>query len=80
MGHEKAPAPEPRLLLRPTEVAELLSLGRSTVFQLVASGELPAVRVGRAVRVRRVDLQRWVEERAQRSGADVGGVPSERRG
>jgi len=52
------------LLLRAEEAAKLLSLGRSTVFQLLATGELPAVRVGRAVRVRRSDLERWIERRA----------------
>ena len=56
-------AQERPLLLRAEEAAKLLSLGRSTVFQLLASGELPAVRVGRAVRVRRADVERWIEER-----------------
>ena len=52
------------LLLRAEEVARLTSLGRSTIFNLLASGELPAVRIGRAVRVRRSDLESWIEARA----------------
>ena len=52
------------LLLRAEEAAKLLSLGRSTVFQMLATGELPAVRVGRAVRVPRAALEQWVRERS----------------
>jgi len=55
---------EPPALLRAEEVARLTSLGRSTVFKMLATGELRAVRVGRAVRVRRIDLERWISERA----------------
>ena len=51
------------LLLRADEAARLLGLGRSKVFEMLASGELPAVRIGRAVRIARADLERWVEER-----------------
>jgi excisionase family DNA binding protein len=51
----------PRLLLRMTEVAALLGLGRSTVYELVQRGELPVIHVGRAVRVPAAALERWVE-------------------
>jgi excisionase family DNA binding protein len=51
------------LLLRAGEVAKLLGLGRSTVFAMLAAGELPVVRIGRSVRVPRAALERWVDER-----------------
>jgi excisionase family DNA binding protein len=51
------------LLLRAGEVAKLLGLGRSTVFALLAAGELPVVRIGRSVRVPRAALERWIDER-----------------
>lgn len=54
--------PEP-LLLRVEEVARLLSLGRSKVFQMLAAGELPAVRIGRSVRVPSAALSDWIAER-----------------
>lgn len=55
---------ESPLLLRAEEAAYLANLGRSTIFKILASGEIPTVRVGRAVRIRRIDLERWIEQRA----------------
>ncbi len=55
------------LLLRAGEVARLLCLGRSKVFAMLAAGELPTVRFGRSVRVPRVALERWIEERTQQA-------------
>ena len=50
-----------RLLLRVEEVAEMLSLGRSKTYELIASGVLPAIRLGRCVRVPADALHRWLE-------------------
>jgi excisionase family DNA binding protein len=54
-----------RLLLRIPEVMSTLGLGRTMVYELIATGELPVVRVGRAVRVSRTALEKWVEARQQ---------------
>lgn len=51
------------MLLRIPEVAAELGLGRSSVYQLIQAGELPVVRIGRAVRVSRADLEAWVDQR-----------------
>ncbi len=51
-----------RLLLRIPEVAEALGLGRTKVYELIAAGALPTIRVGRAVRVSVTALQKWIEE------------------
>jgi excisionase family DNA binding protein len=32
-------------LLRPTQVAQIMGVGRTTVYELMSSGELPVVRV-----------------------------------
>jgi len=44
------------------EVQEMLSIGRTKAWQLVASGEVPAVKIGRSVRVSRKELEGWLEE------------------
>lgn len=51
---------EPPLVLRVADVAHLLQLSKSAVYALIASGELPTLRVGRSVRVPRVALEEWV--------------------
>ena len=56
-----------RLLLRVPEVAKALGLGRTKVYELIATGELPVIRLGRAVRVSVTALQKWVEEREKQS-------------
>lgn len=52
-----------RIWLTVNEAARQLSLGRSTVYALCASGEIPAVRIGRAVRVPVDDLRQWAKRR-----------------
>ena len=54
-----------RLLLRIPEVAETLGIGRTKIYELIATGELPTIRVGRAVRISVSTLQKWVEAREQ---------------
>jgi len=43
------------------EVAEILKLNQQTVRNWIDRGELPAFRLGRRVRIRRSDLDRFVE-------------------
>lgn len=52
-----------RPLLNSSEAARLLHVPRSTLYELVRSGGLPYVRIGRrGLRFTRADLARWVEE------------------
>lgn len=48
--------------LKVPEVAEELRIARSRAYELVADGEIPAVKIGRSVRVSRKELNRWLEE------------------
>lgn len=53
-----------RLLLRIPEVAEVLGVSRSKVYELIALGDLPHVRLGaRCIRVPADLLATWVEGR-----------------
>ncbi|BBL79082.1 hypothetical protein RxyAA322_09360 [Rubrobacter xylanophilus] len=48
--------------LKVPEVAEVLQIARSRAYELVGSGQIPSVRIGRSVRVSRRELDRWLEE------------------
>ena len=50
-------------LLKPAEVAQILGIGRSKVYELLASGDLPVVRIGRCIRVPKVSLEQWIKAR-----------------
>ncbi len=50
------------------EVAELLKLNQQTVRNWIDQGSLPALRVGRRVRIRRSDLDRVLEDGSTRAG------------
>ena len=51
-----------RLLYRPEEAATVLGLGRTKVYELMASGELRSVKVGGARRVSATALSDFVAE------------------
>jgi excisionase family DNA binding protein len=61
-----------RLLLRPNEAAELLAVGRSKLYELIAAGEVPSMKIGKSLRVPAAALERWVAERAASAGEDDG--------
>ena len=48
------------LLLTPEEAAEVLRLGRTTVYALMKAGEIQAVHIGRSCRISRAELERYV--------------------
>ena len=51
-------------LLTVAEVAAGMRVSNMTVYRLIKSGELPAVRVGKGYRIREADLQRFLEDRS----------------
>jgi len=54
---------EPAFLLTAKQAAELLSIGRSTLWREVKAGQLPApVKIAGSTRWRRGELVRFVEE------------------
>lgn len=62
-------APIDRELLRAEEVARVLGIGRSKVFEMLRAGELPVIRLGRSVRIPRRALAEWIEQRTEQGGA-----------
>lgn len=57
-------------LLTPAEVIGCLRVNVRTVYRLMRTGDLPAVRVGRQWRVRRADLDSWLRRQAPGSPWD----------
>ncbi|MEV7346989.1 helix-turn-helix domain-containing protein [Streptomyces sp. NPDC093544] len=54
-------APADQLLYTPKEAASVLRFGRSTVYELMAEGALTYVKRGRSRRIRRSDLEAYVD-------------------
>lgn len=50
-------ATEPPILLRPSETAALIGFSIAWLNQRIADGEVPVVRIGASVRIRRADVE-----------------------
>jgi excisionase family DNA binding protein len=50
------------------EVARVLRISNMTVYRLISSGQLPAVRVGKSYRLREEDVDRYLAERFTEAG------------
>ena len=59
--------------LRPDEVRAILRIGRSKLYEMIGQGDLPVVRIGRAIRIPRAELERWVA--STRAAGRPGGRP-----
>ena len=53
-------------LLNAQDVAAALNMGLSTVYLLVERGELASIRIGRSVRIRPEDLEKFIKSKAQK--------------
>ena len=53
------------------EVAQLMRVSNMTVYRLIKSGQLSAIRVGKNYRLRSIDIDRYLSERAVRVGDDL---------
>jgi len=54
-----------RLLLRISEVVQVLGLSRTKVYHLIYYEGLPVMKFGKSVRVPVEDLRRWIERRKE---------------
>lgn len=53
------------LLLDTAEAAKLLSLSQAKVNDMANRGEIPSIRIGRAIRIARRPLIAWIEQRTR---------------
>src|SRR5262245_20672440 len=77
LAQESAPAAaiDPLQLLDAKQIEQLFGVSTSEVRKLIAAGDLPAVRVGRLVRVRRATLEAWLAERESTAAEPDAAVP-----
>lgn len=50
-------------LLKASEVAKILQISRSMVYRMISRNEIPTIHIGKTVRVRRVDLDEFINRR-----------------
>ncbi|HPM22944.1 MAG TPA: helix-turn-helix domain-containing protein [Phycisphaerae bacterium] len=58
----------PRLALRPKDATKALGIGPRLLWSMTNRGEIPHVRMGRAVVYPVDELRRWLSEQAQKKG------------
>ena len=49
-------------LLKPSEVQQKLHISKSTLYRLIRSGQLPAVRIGGSYRIRMSELEEFLSK------------------
>ena len=65
-------AKETKRLLSADELARELGVGRTSAYSLLWSGTIPSMKLGRLRKVRREDLEAYIEARMERG--EHGGV------
>ena len=55
-------------LLTVNEVANILRVSNMTVYRLVKSGQIPAIRVGKNYRIKESDVNEYLTKGTQRAG------------
>ena len=59
-------------LLSVSEVGELLGMGRSWVYQQIKSGQIPSVQLGGSVKVKREDLEEYIQNHRRQASRGAG--------
>ena len=62
---ETKTSPETRELLSPEQLASYLGCGRTYAYMLIAENTIPSFTIGRLRRVRRADVDSFVEQRLE---------------
>jgi excisionase family DNA binding protein len=53
------------------EVARYLKISKSKLYSLVSREEIPHLKIGRNVRIRRKDLQAWMEKQTSQLNFEI---------
>ena len=62
-----------QLLVKPMVAAEAIGVGRSKMYELLASGEIKSIRLGpRLIRIPTYALKEWVEKKQSGNGSQEG--------
>ncbi len=70
VAHEPTDEPSRPLLVTSTDAARVLAIGRTTLYELVKSGDLTPIHVRRCVRFSMHEIERFVQSLArERSNA-----------
>jgi excisionase family DNA binding protein len=59
---------EGKLLLSPEETCKALGVKRATLFKLLATGEIPSIKLGKLRRIPAAGLQEWVKHQVNQQG------------
>lgn len=59
-----------KLLLKPSEAATWLGVGRMRVYELIQQGRIPTVRVGSRLRIPAEQLREWVRRESNNRDAE----------
>ncbi len=51
-----------KLLLSVEEAGKVLGFGRSRMYELINSGEVPSIRIGRLIKISPDALNKWIEK------------------
>jgi excisionase family DNA binding protein len=52
-------------LLKPAQVAEMLHISVASAYLMLKRGEIPVVQIGKSIRVKREDLERYIYEKTR---------------
>lgn len=61
--------PLPRMAYRVSEAAQVLAISRSRFYELVAQGRIRTLKEGARTLVRRSELERYLDDLAERDGS-----------
>ncbi len=50
-----------KLLLKVSEAGEMIGVGRSRMYEMICTGEIPSIRIGKSIRIPVKALTEWID-------------------